>query len=258
MKKSVLFIVMFFLLRIGLAQPDPGKPTFVLVHGAWHGGWSWKFVRETLETNGYTTYTPSLSGLAEHKHQLDDRIDLQTHILDIIHLIEMEDLNNVVLVGHSYAGTVITGVADSIPERLAKLVYLDAMLVFDGESPISSEPEWEQARKRPIFERKEHFPPISPTFFGVTEPAQVDWVAERLTPQPYMSFGQVLHLKHPFGNGVPKAYIACTNPQLEVLKIRSDRLKDDPDWTYLTLDSGHDAMITVPDELAHLLIDLAK
>lgn len=258
MKKTILLIVLFLVVHMGQAQFASEKPTFVLVHGAWHGGWSWKFVKEKLERHGYTVYTPSLSGLAEHKHLLNDNITLQTHILDIINLIEMEDLHNVVLVGHSYAGAVITGVADSISERLSKLIYLDAVLVYNGESPMTAEPEWEQARKRPVVERREHFQPVAPRFFGVTDSTLVDWVTEHLTPQPYMTFAQPLHLKNPLGNGLPKVYIACINPQLEVLKARSDLLKNDPSWTYLTLNTGHDAMITAPDELTALLIRLTQ
>jgi len=240
------------------AQNKDDKPTFVLVHGAWHGGWAWKEVKANLSKENYTVYTPTLSGLGEHKHNLNDSISLKTHILDIINLILMEDLHNVALVGHSYAGAVITGVADSIPKRLNQLIYLDAMLVHDGESPITSEPLDEQLKKKKILGKKKHFQPISSRYFGITDSVQVKWVDERLTPQPYQTFGQTLHLNNDFGNGVPLVYIACVKPQLEVLKPRSDKLQNDSSWEYLTLHTGHDAMITMPDELTQMLLDLVQ
>ncbi|MHA7944889.1 alpha/beta hydrolase [Formosa sp. 3Alg 14/1] len=257
-KKILLFLILTFAVQISSAQVKTEKPTFVLVHGAWHGGWCWKDVKDNLIEEKFTTYTPSLSGMGEHKHNLNDSISLRTHILDIINLIVLEDLQDVVLVGHSYAGSVITGVADSIPERLNKLIYLDAMLVHNGESPITSEPRAEQLKKKKIFDKNKHFDPISSTYFGVSDSLQVKWVNERLTAQPYMTFGQQLNLKHNFGNNLPMVYIACTNPQLLVLKDRSDKLKNNPQWTYLTLNTGHDAMITMPDELSEMLVKLAK
>jgi len=252
----ILLIVLVAFSKNAYAQKTEDKPTLVLVHGAWHGGWAWKEVKANLSKENYTVYTPTLSGLGEHKHNLNDSITLKTHILDIINLIQIEDLNNVALVGHSYAGAVITGVADSIPQRLNQLIYLDAMLVYNGESPITSEPMDEQLKKKKTLEKKQHFQPITSRYFGITDSAQVKWVDERLTPQPYQSFGQTLHLKNDFGNGLPMAYIACTNPQLEVLKPRSDKLKDNPSWKYLTLPTGHDAMITMPNELTQMLLDL--
>ncbi|MBL3659056.1 alpha/beta fold hydrolase [Fulvivirga sediminis] len=257
-KRILLILILNFIFLASFAQLKSNKKNFVLVHGAWHGGWCWKEVKDNLIKQNFNTYTPSLSGMAEHKHNLNDSISLQTHILDIINLIIMEDLQDVVLVGHSYAGAVITGVADSIPERLSKLIYLDAMLVHNGESPITSEPNAEQLKKIKTFRNKEHFDPISSSYFGVSDRTQMKWVNERLTPQPYMTFGQILELDHEFGNGIPLVYIACINPQLSVLKNRSDKLKNEKSWTYLTLNTGHDAMITQPNELSAMLIELAE
>lgn len=240
------------------AQSKSDKPTLVLVHGAWHGGWAWKEVKTTLSKKNYNVYTPTLSGLGQYNHNLNDHISLKTHILDIINLIIMEDLHNVALVGHSYAGAVITGVADSIPKRLNQLIYLDAMLVHNGESPMSSEPLDEQLKKKKTFDKKQHFQPISSRYFGITDSIQVKWVDQRLTPQPYNTFGEILHLNNDFGNGLPMTYIACINPQLEVLKPRSDKLHNDPKWKYLTLDTGHDAMITTPKKLSLMLLDLVE
>ena len=110
--------------------------TFVLVHGAWHGGWCWRFVRDLLEKSGHRVHAPSLTGLGERKHLARPDIDLDTHIADIVSLLEMEDLSDVVLVGHSYGGMVITGVADRAPERIGRLVYLDAFVPEDGKCTL--------------------------------------------------------------------------------------------------------------------------
>lgn len=122
---AVVFVL--FLVRPSLvdAQSNAEPPVFVLVHGAWHGGWCWQDVSRQMTAKGYRVYTPTLSGLGERKNVVNESINLDTHISDIINLIEMEDLHNVVLIGHSYAGAVIAGVADSIPARLNKLVFLD-------------------------------------------------------------------------------------------------------------------------------------
>jgi pimeloyl-ACP methyl ester carboxylesterase len=240
------------------AQNRQEKPVFILVHGAWHGGWCWQDVSKNLRKKGYEVYTPTLSGLGEHKNKIDENINLRTHIADIINLIEMEDLHNVVLVGHSYAGALIAGVADSIPKRLSKLVYLDAMIVHNGESALSVQTEETQKQMNKLIEKKQNVPPIPVETFGVTDSLKAKWVNERLTPQPFGTFSQKLLLKHTFGNHIPLVYIACTNLQLPVLEKISREAQNSSLWTFYTLNAGHDAMITVPDELSKLLIKVAK
>jgi pimeloyl-ACP methyl ester carboxylesterase len=245
-------LIFFCLLTINVSA----QSVFVLVHGAWHGGWCWQKVSTQLRAAGNVVYTPTLSGLGEHKNTLNKEVDLNTHISDIVNLIIMEDLHNVVLVGHSYAGTVIAGVADRIPERLSKLVFLDAMIVENGQSPISVQPK-EMAVKVAKSTEADHglsIPAWPADVFGVTDAKDLKWTNERLTAQPYKTFTQKLVLKHPYGNGIPLTYIACVNPQMPVLKVFGDKAKNSPDWKYYTLNTGHDAMITMPDELSALLI----
>ncbi len=122
------------------AQPATKPPVYILVHGAWHGGWCWQQVSAQLRASGATVYTPTLSGMGEHRNTLTPAINLDTHITDIVNLLEFEDLHDVVLVGHSYAGLVIAGVADRVPDRLRQLVFLDAVLVENGQSLASSQP----------------------------------------------------------------------------------------------------------------------
>jgi len=257
MKK--IFLLLFICFTFGAhSQTNPSSQTFVLVHGAWHGGWCWQDVSRILRADGNLVYTPTLSGLGEHKNTPADAVDLQTHIADIVNLIELEDLHNVVLVGHSYAGAVIAGVADHIPERLSKLVFLDAMVVKDGESALSIQPKETQDFMNKLVVQKQNVPPVSVAEFGVSDSIKMKWANARLTPQPYKTFIQKQELKHPFGNGVPLVYIACINPQLPVIKRLSDEVKQNPQWKFFTLNTGHDAMLTVPKELSDLLISLAN
>ena len=262
-KSVFLQIVLFsFLLNIGpaYAQSAEKPPVYVLVHGAWHGGWCWQKVAAKLRADGANVYTPTLSGLGEHKNTLNKEINLDTHIEDIVNLIEIEDLQNVILVGHSYAGTVIAGVADRIPGRLKKLIYLDAMIVENGESALSVHPEEAQESSENASKKDGglSIPPFPVEAFGVTNPEDIKWVSARLTPQPYKTFTQKLILKTPYGNHLPLIYIACTNPQMPVLKTFSDRVKTNKNWKHYSLNTGHDAMITVPDELSTLLETVSK
>lgn len=242
------------------AQTEQKRPVFVLVHGAWHGGWCWQKVSSLLRQQGDDVYTPTLSGLGEHENTLSSAIDLNTHIADIVNFIVMEDLHDVVLVGHSYAGAVITGVADRIPERLSRLVYLDAMLLENGQSALSVHPAADQAFLKKAAEKNNNLSvsPFPVQAFGITGPEEVKWVTERLTPQPYQTFTQPLILKHPFGNHLPLSYIACTDAHLPVLKAFADKVRKNKDWKFYTLNTGHDAMLTAPDELVSLLILASK
>lgn len=264
MKTSIVKSISFYLLIVfligstnsSIAQNKSQKPVFVLVHGAWHGGWCWEKVSNKLRNEGDEVYTPTLSGMAENKNMLDSTINLETHITDIVNLIVNQDLHHVILVGHSYGGVVISGVADRIPERLEKLVYLDALLVENGQSALSVNPK----ENRDIFTKAamdfDHglsIPAPSSTWFGVTDSTDVKWTNERLTNQPYKTFTQPVALKHPYGNHLHLIYIACRNPELAVLEQFADKTKKSKAWKYYELKTGHDAMISMPNELATLL-----
>lgn len=256
--KLVKLIIVFLLVQVSLMAQS--RKVFVLVHGAWHGGWCWQRVSEQLRAEGSIVYTPSLSGLGEHKNQSHDSIDLNTHITDIINLLTMEDLHDVVLVGHSYAGVVIAGVADRIPERISKLVFLDAVIAGNGESCISVHPaSFRQEFEKDAAQYGMHSLSVRPSsLFGVSNPADRQWVDARLTLQPYGTFAQPLTLHHPYGNGLPLIYIACTQPQLPVPGLFAAKVKQSPQWKYYEMKTGHDAMITRPKELAGLLVALSR
>jgi pimeloyl-ACP methyl ester carboxylesterase len=243
------------------AQAQQGKaPVYVLVHGAWHGGWAWQRVSSILRASGAIVYTPTLSGLGEHKNILSPAIDLNTHISDVMNLIEMEDLHNVILVGHSYAGTVIAGVADRIPERLSKLVYLDAILVENGQSALSIQPPAveETIRKSAAKDGGLTIPAWPAKVFGVKDTADARWVDARLSGQPFRTFAQRLILHHPYGNHLPMVFIACTVDMLPAIVPFAEKTRKSKDWQYYELQTGHDAMMTAPAETAALLQSFAK
>lgn len=243
-----------------VAQAPRKPPVFVLVPATWQGGWYWQQVSARLRATGAVVYTPSLSGLAEHRHSLDAAIDLNTHITDIVNLLVLEDLHDVVLVGHSYAGAVVAGVADQAPERLGRLVFLDALLLENGQSVYSVQTKETQAfmTKASAADHGLTLPTSTSQGFGVTKPADIAWVDARLTPQPYRTFTQPLVLKHPFGNGLPLSYIACTRPELPVMVRFATATKASKQWKYYELPTGHEPMITMPAELAALLLTIGK
>lgn len=252
-----LFLLLFMMSSFVIvhAQNVHHKATFVLVHGAWHGGWCWQDVENNLEKKDYKVYSPTLTGLGERKHLINEKVNIDTHINDIVNLIEMEDLHDVYLVGHSYAGAVIAGVADRIPERLHKLIFLDAMLVENGQSPISMQPDPVRKVQMENIRKKENFEPFAVSLFGITNAKQVQWVEARVTPQPFGTFAQTLRLKNVYGNGLPLVYIACTDPQLPIMKEMADKVKVDKslNWKYLEIATGHDAMLTEPAKLSEML-----
>ena len=200
-------------------------------------------------------YTPTLSGLGEHRNTLTPAVDLNTHITDIVNLLVAEDLHDVVLVGHSYAGLVIAGVADRVPERLRQLIFLDAHLAGNGQSFLTALPKDVQATFAAAAAPSHGLtvPSWPVASLGVTDPATSKWADARLTLQPYRCLTQPLVLHHPYGNGLPVSFIACTKPELSVLQLYADRAKQTPGWHYYELPTGHDAMLSMPRETTALL-----
>lgn len=247
-----------------LAQPTQQRrtPVFVLVHGAWHGGWCWKKVRPLLERQGYQVYTPTLTGLGERAHLLSESIDLDTHVQDIVNVLEYEDLSNVVLVGHSYAGMVITGVADRAASRIRQLVYLDAFFPENGKAlsdytrrpPATTTPPPAAPARTPADWR---VPPRStPEEFGVRAPEDIAWVRARLGPQSARTFGQPVHLSGPIAAHIARAYVLLTEDSPWFIEA-SERAQREGLAHRKLLGGGHDAMISEPDKVAAVLAELA-
>ena len=242
--------------------------TFVLVHGTGHGGWCWRFVREILEGQGHRVYAPTLTGCGERSHLLRPDIGLETHIADIVNVLEWEELEDVVLVGHSYGGCVISGVADRARRRLRHLVYLDTVVLRDGESLVGSrrqmsdaEADADIARRRQMAPDGKYIVARSGEMYGIPPdpPEVLAWVNRRLTPHPLKSWLDPIKLENGGEEGVPRTFIRCTHPEMPFSGIRDHAMfaQEHPEWRYEQLKTGHDAMITAPQACADLLLAAA-
>ena len=236
------------------------KPHFLLIHGAWHGGWVWNEMSEILRCQGYNVSTPTLTGLGEKKHLLSSEITIDTFIEDTVNHIIFEDLNNIILVGHSFAGSVISGVADRLKDRIQKLIYFDAMILMDGQKPFDIAPKKiveqriELAKK---FGNNISIPAPSADAFGVFDIKKSLLLEEKLTPHPLSTFQSKLTLKNEIGNGMPLFYIFCNNPVYKSLESSREIVRK-MEWPIFELNAGHDAMLTHPKETLNLLMKICN
>ncbi len=248
--------------------------TYVCVHGGWHGAWCWEKVVPLFREAGHRLSTPTLTGLGEKAHLLTPEVGVSTHVRDVVEAIQENRLNDVILVGHSYGGMVITGVVDRIPERIGHLVYLDAVVPRDGESMADLAP---LVIKRLRREARSHGdgwrvdPPRELPFgigglYGVTQEPDLSWVRSLLRPQSLKTFEEPLHLRDPdivskkprtfircAGKGFPKVFRAV----MRHLLARRTLTPTAPGWGVRQLPTGHDCMITMPRELTDLLLEIA-
>jgi pimeloyl-ACP methyl ester carboxylesterase len=243
---------------------------YVLVGGAWLGGWCWQSIARQLRDNGHDAYPLTLTGLGERVHLASPEVDLDTHITDVVNLIKFEDLHNVVLLGHSYASLVITGAADQIPDRIAQLVYLDTGPLPDGTVLIETFPT--EARRH-IEKQVEELGdgwrfPMPPwdelanmaSLEGVDD-AHLKLLRSRAVAQPFGTYTQPLRLDNRAREDLPKLGILCSFSLDQVQEmIASDtplfRGLAGPNWRFVELPTGHWPMFSRPDDLAKLLLDL--
>jgi len=209
-----------------------------------------------LTRRGARVYTPTLTGLGERAHLLSPSVTLETHISDVLRALEEDALSDVILVGHSYGGMVVTAVGDRVPERLARLVYLDAIVPRTGQRLLDcTSTEFRNRIEEQVRTRGEgwYIPVPAPESLGLSQPADIDWVMPKLVPHPYRTFCDVLQLHNPDTYKVPRTYINCigNKPRGGQRSQQSAGIED-----YRELSSGHDAMVTAPLELAELLIDI--
>lgn len=234
--------------------------TFVLVHGAWHGGWCWRRVADRLRAAGHDVYTPTLTGLADRSHLLSPSVRLQTHILDVANLLSWEDLESVVLCGHSYGGMVITGAADREASRIKSLVYVDAYVPSDGESAMDSRPP---ERVELAFEQIRSvgegwwMPPTPAASFRVNEADQA-WVDAKCTNFPVSCFTQPVRLTGAVDSISSKYYVRAGGYKAPQFDACVERLSGQPDWDVRSLPCGHDIMVDMPDALSAMLEEAGR
>ena len=239
-------------------QGDTGGSTFVLVHGGFHGGWCWSRVAPVLRARGHTVFTPTQTGCGERSHLLSKAITLDTFVDDIANVLRWEDLYDVVLVGHSFGGIAITGVADRMPQRIRQLIYLDSLIVQNGQCAFDLlEPDVVQGRLQAAQANGGVWiEPPPPVFFGVSDPEQQVFLQGRLTPHPLGTYTSPLQLQHPVGNGLPTVYVHCTQPLYGGLTQTRDWVRASG-MRQVELATGHDAMVSAPAALASLLLELS-
>ncbi|WP_041795752.1 alpha/beta fold hydrolase [Pararhodospirillum photometricum] len=232
------------------------RPTcFVLVHGAWHGGWCWERVVALLRARGHQVTAPTLTGLGERSHLLAPGITLAVFVNDIVNHLIWESLTDVVLVGHSFGGAVISGVADRVPERLRHLVFLDAHILESDETTFDRmDPDIVNTRILAAARASGGVSlPVPPArAFGVRDPEAAAWIEARMTPHPLDSYRSSVSLSRPVGAGVPLSYVVCSDPLYGPLEISRARVRS-YGWPIVDLPTGHDAMVTAPQGLAETL-----
>lgn len=238
---------------------------YLLVHGAWHGAWCWQRVLPGLIRAGHRAHAVTLTGVGERAHLLSPAIDLETHIQDVMAAMDAEELDDVVLVVHSYAGMLGTAVADRRPERLRHLVYLDAVLPKPGECWSSTHAS--ATRKTRIAAAQadplRSFPAPDPSVFGLSD-ADHAWVKRRQTPHPGGPYTQMLDFDPQRVASVPRTFINCTEPPLGTIDISRLRMVDPkfwdgawlPDSQVIEMKTGHDPMVSDPHGLLALLLNL--
>ena len=232
--------------------------TYVLVHGAWLGGWSYQRVADKIRTQGHRVYTPTLTGIGERSHLYNRNIDLETHVTDILNLVKWEEIDDIVLMGHSYGGMVITCVADRIPEKIRRLVYLDAFVPKDGQCEMDFLPEDQVAFMRAsATEHDNGILPLPPEFFHLNE-NDIPMVNRLCTLQPIHTFEQAVKLGRGLEKLANKRVFIWNEGFVEgPFKQFYDVLFSDPNWTTYKTPCGHGIMLDMPDELVLILEELA-
>lgn len=241
---------------------------FVLVHGAWHGAWCWRRVVDALHAQGHRAFAVTLTGLGDRAHLLSSLITLETHIADVANTLEAEELQDVVLAVHSYAGMLGTAVADRMPERLRHLVYVDAVVPKPGESWSSTHASaTREARLAATQSSPDYsFPPSDPVLFGL-EGEDLAWVRRRITPHPGHTYQAPLQFDPRRVAGVPRTFVDCVKPRLGTIDSIRPRVRNAAFWDgawvggggvrIVELPTGHNPMISAPQELTQVLVGCA-
>jgi pimeloyl-ACP methyl ester carboxylesterase len=230
--------------------------TVVLAHGAWSAAWAWKKMRPLFRKAGHEFFSPTYTGLGERAHLARPDIDLSTHVQDVLAVLEIEDLKDVTLLGHSYGGMVATGVADKAPGRIARVVYIDAFAPKDGQSLFDLLGPKGEAHMRAGATKdgdgwKLPLNPMPPD----TSPEDSAWAVPKRRPQPIKTFEEKIKLtsaKFP-----PRHYIYATkNGPGDVFRQFAERARSEPGWTLHEIDASHNPHITCPDVLMALLTQI--
>jgi len=232
---------------------------FVLVHGAWHGGWCWEPVVSSLRCRGHDAHAPTLTGLGERSHLSAPEVGIQTHIEDVVHLLEWRDLHDVVLCGHSSGGLVIAGVADRLPERVRALCFLDAFIPKDGDSLLSLLPSemvtdfLEGVRRA----GRGWLVPAPPVTLWITDSVLGQWVTDQVTMQPLRTFTEGLELSGGWERVAQRWNVVARDHPRHLFRNQYERLRAEPRWQQRVVPGRHDLMLEAPDAVTDILLEIA-
>jgi pimeloyl-ACP methyl ester carboxylesterase len=228
---------------------------FVLVHGAWHGGWCWRRVAGLLREAGHEVFTPTLTGFGERAHLLSADVGPDTLVQDVVAVLENEELSDVVLVGHSFGALVALAVAERAPDRVRRIVLLDGLVVEPWDAGFAGLPPGSAAARTAAAEATGGVavPPPSGAAFGLADPEDIAWVDRRLTPHPLRTYAEPFPLRVPLGAGLPVTYVCCTDPAYPAVHS-AHAIARREGWAFRELPTGHDAMISAPGPTAELLM----
>ncbi|HEY1315903.1 MAG TPA: alpha/beta fold hydrolase [Gaiella sp.] len=246
----------------------PRSP-YVLVHPAWFGGWCWHKVASALRTAGRSVHTPTLTGLGERAHLASPVAGLATHVEDVIGALVFEDLSDVVLVGSSSSGAVITGVAGRVPERIRRVVYLDAFVPSDGESVLDLIAEERRAAMEELVESEGDgwllprfaaapWDRFVPDAWHVTDDADLRWILPRLRPTPFGHFTEPLRLGRASADGPRRVYVRCRGWAHPGFDRHAAHAAESAEWDAYELEASHLPYVTAPAETTALLVELAR
>ena len=239
------------------AEAQTSQKTFVLVHGAWHGGWCWRRVADRLEKQGHKVFTPTLTGLGERSHLMSPSIDLDTHINDVVNVVKWEDLRGICLVAHSYGGWPVSGAMEKILDRVASIVFLDAFVPEDGQKGFDFASDFSRKGTLEAQQKGEISRPAPPaSAFHVNEQDRA-WVDSKTTPQPLALAFSTIRLTGAREKVAKKTYIrAPVYPQPAFDKYYAAK-KADASWRTYEVPCGHDVMVDMPDRLVEILFESA-
>ena len=239
------------------AQAQTSAKTFVLVHGAWHGGWCWRRVSDLLEKKGHKVFAPTMTGLGERSHLLDPKVNLATHVTDIVNVIKWEGLSNIVLVGHSYGGVIISGVAEQMREAIDSIVFLDAFVPESGDSLATKASQPVREAIAALVEKGEQtMKPVPAAVFRVNEKDRA-WVDAMCTPHPVATLTDKITVSGARDRIAKKTYIRAKGYPSVPFDGTQEKFKADAQWRVYELPCGHDAMVDMPDRLSEILVEVA-
>jgi len=234
--------------------------TFVLVHGAWHGGWCWSRIAPQLRAAGHIVHTPTMTGFGERSHLLNPDVGLETNVVDIMNVLQWEDLGDVILVAQSYAGMVTTSVADRMPDRVAALVYINAFIPTDQISQNDLLPDW---RREMIEEELANdpdawrMPAPSPELIGVTDPEVAAWITDKMTVQSAKTMRDRATISGAIDRITNRTFIRATGYRNSTFDATVKEYMAHPVWRGVEIDTSHDAMITAADEVRTIFEEIA-